>query len=278
MEGGRMKLYPLGWFQAWELSALVLEATRYAYIHGDFHGRSHTVSESTHFLRNDTAHCIFEGNSILGISRHHLPERFRRFFLDDDLILFRHRRFSEASARNREDLFPELRNSHVSGVCQHCRLDRAPCYVLILALAVFSLASLSSMFGPGGVTMLNVLSLLLLGAAQLICVAAIETERGWLLLQLGGYPRLCSSSSWLPAWVDEVYQTYRDWQRYEAAAGAYAELENEGKLAADAALLPVEYSVAGLERTSHEFTFLPRHKRAYQDSWREVVWGKWVEM
>lgn len=70
-----------------------------------------------------------------------------------------------------------------------------------------------------------------------------------LLLRLFPYPRLFNSP-WL-AWLNEIYLTYRDWQRWEAAGQAYAELEFTGRLRAPPGSeehIPLhEYSIPDLE-------------------------------
>lgn len=74
-------------------------------------------------------------------------------------------------------------------------------------------------------------------------------DRGSLLLRLSRYPDLFTSR-WLD-WLNEIYLTYRDWQRWEAAGQVYAELELEGRLRApgfsDMHIPLVEYSMSALE-------------------------------
>ena len=81
-----------------------------------------------------------------------------------------------------------------------------------------------------------------------------------LVLRLSRYPvpsplAYISCTPCLGGWIDKVYQTYKYYQRSQAAAQAYDVLERDGSLAPDAALPPNEYSIQRVEQEVGGFIF-----------------------
>lgn len=286
--------------------------------------------------------------AILGIQKRHLPERFERYFLDDDIILFKHRALPEYV---RKGEYIEWDNSDVTNAfplkCHSCLVDQICAWVVLIIVALVSIRLGFGLFSsPTAITTLalapgflmaifiqTAASLFiwfsrsqvhgktsdedvdnhvhpvrylvenLLGEGRLhsfdvmlwkfgrfeevwaqlhfpnftngfkyehdeyrpvsplVSWALIFQDHG-LVLRLARYPipspltYICCTP-WLGGWIDEVYQTYKYYQRSQAASRAYDALERTGSLASDASPPPDEYSIQRLEREVSGFIFLP---------------------
>lgn len=97
-------------------------------------------------------------------------------------------------------------------------------------------------------------------------------EIGWLYLRVVRYPDLFKRVRipWVSAWLNEVYQTYRHYQRLQAAAGAIAEMQHFGLLEAHSPAPPIEYSISSLEQETDGFLFLNKRTVNYEMSRRQL--------
>lgn len=82
---------------------------------------------------------------VLGIQKHHLPDRFRHFFLPDDIILFKHRTFLEI-IKSRKDMPIVFPNPNIPDClkdplrqCEFCAIDVLCAWVVAITLAGVSI-------------------------------------------------------------------------------------------------------------------------------------------
>ncbi|KAK4209896.1 hypothetical protein QBC37DRAFT_377627 [Rhypophila decipiens] len=96
----------------------------------DTHSVTSTLREEESDLPPDPA-----PDRVFGISKHHLPERFQRHFLKNDVILFKHRIMPESIREKMED---DDTGELEAFECGYCMLDQICAWAILVLFAVAS--------------------------------------------------------------------------------------------------------------------------------------------